>query len=218
MLRRWHHLRILCTRSMLTVLFLASCATTQTTPLQDYTYEMGRYCETPTTKIERVAPNGRYWILARGDAGVGSTEYPKFHACMKAQYKAHPYFDWLKANRGDWIDHTLVTETAAGTWKGAMTTATASPSVRNEIRFELEQTGPSVKGSFQGQLYGIAPVTTVLIEGSMAGDVFKFRDARGTLTGDLTVSGDDMTGRGVVGNNRQVVFRLRRIDSGAPPR
>src|SRR5438876_9959722 len=96
--RRWHHLRILCTRSMLTVLFLASCATTQTTPREDYTYEMGRNCETPTTKLERVAPDGRYWIQARGDAGVGSTEYPRFFACMKAQFQAHPFRDWLKAH------------------------------------------------------------------------------------------------------------------------
>src|SRR5438034_290814 len=105
--RRWHHLRILCTRSMLTVLFLASCATTQTTPREDYTYEMGRNCETPTTKLERVAPDGRYWIQARGDAGVASTEYPQFHACMKAQFQAHPYFDWLKAHRKEAVEAPL---------------------------------------------------------------------------------------------------------------
>ena len=51
----------------------------------------------------------------------------------------------------------------------------------------------------------------------IAGDVFKFRDARGTFTGELTVSGDEMTGKGVVGNNRQVVLRLRRVDRGASP-
>jgi len=119
--------------------------------------------------------------------------------------------------RGDWIDRTLVTETVAGAWKGAMTTATGAPSVGDEARFDVEQKGPNVKGSFRGPLYGIATLATLLIEGSMAGDVFKFRDARGTFTGELTVSGDEMTGKGVVGNNRHVVLRLRRVDRGASP-
>ena len=117
--------------------------------------------------------------------------------------------------RGDWIDRTLVTETVAGAWEGAMTTATGVPSVRDEVRFDLEQKGPNVKGTFRGRLYGVASHATLQIEGSMAGDVFKFRDARGTFTGELTVSGDEMTGKGVVGNNRQVVLRLRRVD-GSP--
>ncbi len=118
--------------------------------------------------------------------------------------------------RQDWIDRTLVTETVAGAWEGIMTTATGAPSATNQVRFDLEQEGPKVKGSFQGALYSIAPLGTLLIEGSMAGDVFTFRDARGMLTGELTVSGDEMTGKGVVGNNRQVVIHLRRVDAVAP--
>ncbi len=53
-------------RHVLAILILAGCATTRTTPQQDYTYDMGRNCETPTTKLEQVDPDGRYWILARG--------------------------------------------------------------------------------------------------------------------------------------------------------
>src|SRR5262245_14726131 len=41
-----------------------SCATVKNTPQQDYTYEMGRICETSagitSTKIQRVAPDGHY--------------------------------------------------------------------------------------------------------------------------------------------------------------
>ena len=85
----------------MTALLLAACATTQTTSRQDYTYEMGRKCETPTTKLERVDPDGRYTILARGDAGLASTEYPKFHACMRDQFKAQPFPDWAKAQNRD---------------------------------------------------------------------------------------------------------------------
>src|SRR5713226_2590322 len=98
---RWRHLRVLRTLYVLASLILAGCATLQTTPQQDYTYEVGRNCETPTTKLERVAPDGRYWIQARGDAGIASTEYPRFFACMKDQFQAYPYFDWLKAQKRD---------------------------------------------------------------------------------------------------------------------
>jgi hypothetical protein len=43
----------------------------------------------------------------------------------------------------DWIDRTLVTVDVSGTWYG---TSPGSP-VSREIRLELEQQGPVVKGS-----------------------------------------------------------------------
>lgn len=85
----------------LVLLSLAACATTQTTPQQDYTYEMGRKCETPTTKLERVDPDGRYWILARGVGASTSAEYQRFFACMREQTRAQPFFDWAKADKRD---------------------------------------------------------------------------------------------------------------------
>jgi len=64
-------------RLVLAALILAACATTQATPRQDYTYDIGRNCETSTTKIERVDPDGRYWILARGvGASTSAASYP----------------------------------------------------------------------------------------------------------------------------------------------
>jgi hypothetical protein len=79
---------------------LIGCATTQNTPQQDYVYEMGRICEASftSTKIERVAPDGHYWIRGRG-AGY-EIEYPRFFACMKEQYQSHPFRDWLKIQKG----------------------------------------------------------------------------------------------------------------------
>ena len=120
--------------------------------------------------------------------------------------------------KSDWIDRTLVTENVTGVWEGSMITSSGAPMVRDEVRFELEQKGPAVTGLFRGKLYGVAPSGTVLLEGSIAGDVFKFRDTRGTLSGELTVGGDEMTGQGVSGHNRPVTLRLRRVDSVAPPR
>jgi hypothetical protein len=84
---------------ILGAVLLAACASMQNTPQQDYVYEMGRTCETEkgitSTKVERVAPDGRYWIRGRG-AGY-EQEYPRFFACMQEQYKAYPYREWLKA-------------------------------------------------------------------------------------------------------------------------
>lgn len=120
--------------------------------------------------------------------------------------------------RQDWIDRTLVTESVAGVWEGSAATSSGQPSIRDDIRLELEQEGPTVTGFYRGRV-GEGRRGTAPIEGSMAGDVFTFRDVRGTLTGELTVGGDEMTGQGVIGTNRAVTFRLRRINSApSPPR
>jgi len=87
----------------LTALTLVGCATAKNTPQQDYTYEMGRNCEialAPTsTKIDRVSPEGRYWIQGHMSGGAAGHEYPQFFACMKEQFQAHPFLDWVKAQK-----------------------------------------------------------------------------------------------------------------------
>src|SRR5262249_3027180 len=50
----------------------------------------------------------------------------------------------------DWIDRTLVTESVTGVWEGSMATSSGQPSFHQEIRLELEQKGPNVKGLFLG--------------------------------------------------------------------
>jgi|SRR5215472_16154633 len=115
----------------------------------------------------------------------------------------------------DWIDRTLVTVDVTGTWYGTMATTSGQPSTHQEVRFELEQKGPKVTGLFRGGLFVSGGTTP--IEGSMTGDVFKFRDARNLLVGELTVGGDEVTGQGTVGQNRQVAFTLRRVERAATP-
>lgn len=68
----------------------------QNTPQQDYTYEMARGCSNiPNAQLERVEPDGRYWIK------VEPRMQYQFFDCMGAQFKAHPYLDWLKAQKRD---------------------------------------------------------------------------------------------------------------------
>ena len=90
----------------------------------------------------------------------------------------------------DWIDRTLVTVDVTGTWYGRVASAgTASGSP--ELSFELKQQGSTVKGFVRVTAKGGPGTNTYSggpIEGTVAGDVFRFRDMRGT-NGELTVRG-----------------------------
>ena len=89
--------------------------------------------------------------------------------------------------RGDWIDRTLVTENVTGAWSGGI----GSGNTYRYVELQLQQDGPRVKGTvkaFPGE-------GTVAIEGSVAGDVLTLKDARGSWSGELTVAGDDMSGK-----------------------
>jgi len=117
----------------------------------------------------------------------------------------------------DWIDRTLVTVDVTGTWYGRVaSTGTASGSP--ELSFELKQQGSTVKGSMRVTAKG-GPGTNIYsggpIEGTVAGDVFRFRDMRGT-NGELTVSGEEMNGQvSLLGSSQPL--SLRRIDPSSPP-
>jgi len=76
---------------------VVGCATVQNTSKQDYTWELGKACNTSEVFMERVNPDGRYFVWTRVDAG--STKYPGYFACMREQFKARPYLDWLKARQ-----------------------------------------------------------------------------------------------------------------------
>ena len=125
----------------------------------------------------------------------------------------------------DWIDRTLVTVDVTGTWNG---TPAGSGIVvgAHEFSAEVEQQGATVKGFIRSSRSGVASLAGP-IDGTVAGDVFRFRSARGDVEGQLTVSGDEMIGQmsragggGGAGGAFSVV--LRRVDSSprpvAPPR
>jgi hypothetical protein len=117
--------------------------------------------------------------------------------------------------RSDWIDRTLVTADLTGVWVGKAYIPHAVTGLIVDVRLELEQEGPKVKGSMRPS--GAIPwrnpdrsPTAGPIVGSVAGDVFQFRETNGHIKGQLTVSGDEMIGE-VVEN---VTYRveLRRIN------
>src|SRR4030095_8085310 len=98
----------------------------------------------------------------------------------------------------DWIDRTLVTVDVTGTWSGTMMTAgSGGAGGARDVVFELEQKGSMVKGTMRVTSRGQAADTR---EGTVAGDVFRFKDPRATWEGELTISGEEMAGRVMTGS------------------
>ncbi len=116
----------------------------------------------------------------------------------------------------DWIDRTLVTVDVTGTWYGRVQ-GTGGPSP--DLLLELEQQGSTVKGSMRsptgGSPAGFPRLNPGPIEGTVAGDVFRFRQARGSVEGEMTVSGDEMNG--LVSYLGQRPLSLRRVDPSSLP-
>ena len=117
--------------------------------------------------------------------------------------------------RTDWIDRTLVTVDVTGVWSGRAYIPHAAAGRIIDVRLELKQEGPQVKGSMRPS--GSIPwraadraATDGAVEGTVAGDVFDFREPNGHITGHLTVSGDEMTGEIVEQGTYWIVLRRAR--------
>jgi len=99
------------------VVSLIGCSTMQNTPKQDYTWEMGKACNTSEVFMERVAPDGRYFVWTR--MSTGESKYQAYFSCMREQFASRPYLDWLKARqvsapRSDTIPSSASTPSVAG--------------------------------------------------------------------------------------------------------
>jgi hypothetical protein len=86
--------RMLCV-SAVAVVALPGCASMESTPIQQYVWEMGHNCEhvNSSWQIDRVDAKGRYWI-----SGGNATSSRDFEQCMREQYQKHPYKQWLAAS------------------------------------------------------------------------------------------------------------------------
>src|SRR5262245_39950687 len=108
----------------------------------------------------------------------------------------------------DWIQQTQVTVDVTGTWERV----SGQP-----VTFVLKQQGPKVTGFFMATGYNLLGWRPV--EGTVAGDVLSFRVQDGLWTGDLTVTGDEMSGRVRVTAGGNIGIALQRINSSSslPP-
>ena len=110
----------------------------------------------------------------------------------------------------DWIDRTLVTVDVTGTWSGI-----GGPS--RDLLFELEQQGSRVKGSLR-----LTPGGSAELGGTVAGDVFRFRALGASannrdIEGEVTVSGDEMSGQMSTPVLAGRSISLRRVDPSSRP-
>ena len=116
----------------------------------------------------------------------------------------------------DWIDRTLVTVDVTGAWYGRPPGTGYGQS--GDFLLELKQEGSTVQGFLRSGTSQGTSNTGLLsgpITGTVAGDVFRFRNARGTVEGQLTVSGDEMTGTVSLVGSRPL--SLRRVDPSSQP-
>jgi len=112
----------------------------------------------------------------------------------------------------DWIQQTLVTADVTGTWVGH----------GGNLELKLSQQGPKVTGSMVwrglfGTDAGTSGTSSGPVEGSVEGDVFLWHTAGAIHVSDsqMTVSGDEMSGRVFIGAGSFLVT-LRRADSSRP--
>ena len=124
------------------------------------------------------------WPLARS--------FPRPHATMK-RLIGLLIATTLESGcaKEDWIDRTQVTVDVTGVWIGSG----GQGKTIFWVRFDLEQAGSKVKGGMRVQGSGsgrAGPDVSESIEGTVAGDVFHFKNPRGTSEGARTVRGDEM--------------------------
>ena len=101
-----------------------------------------------------------------------------------------------------------------GTWYGTVSASSGGVAGTFELLLDLQQNGQTVKGSARmipSQTAGdIGPIV-----GTVAGDVFRFRQLNANVEGEMTVSGEEMNGQATLTGNRLV--SLQRVDPPSPP-
>ena len=119
----------------------------------------------------------------------------------------------------DWIERTLVTVDVTGHWYGSSPQSSGAGSSYAEFWLDLQQAGPKARGSIRAKGIrtgaGLGGTGWVPIEGTIAGDVFTFRQTDGPGRGEFTVRGDEMTGEVSIGFSGPII--VRRIESSPRP-
>ena len=112
----------------------------------------------------------------------------------------------------DWIQDTLVTVDVTGVWTGWL----GKGGLGAEVRLDLDQQGQKVSGTFRSFVssnYGFEFPNGPLV-GAVNGDVFSFEMSSGGVAGEMTVSGDEMTG--YVNIWTKTLISFRRVSSTFP--
>jgi hypothetical protein len=113
----------------------------------------------------------------------------------------------------DRIDRTTAPVDVTGLWEGA-----ASATVgHGTLQLLLEQQGSQVQGSIRN--YGVMSACATgegPLEGTVADDVFTFKQTNSPITGEMKVASDQMSGGGS-GHCGRFQFTLRRVNTSSSP-
>src|SRR5215831_3497486 len=90
----------------------------------------------------------------------------------------------------DWIDRALVTVDVTGVWEGTLRGGIAD----RRLTLTLVQSGSKVTGQMATPGTGAPGPVEGPLDGTVAGDIFRFQDTRGRLKAELQVNADEMTG------------------------
>lgn len=134
---------VLLTRHALFAVLLAGCASVQNTPKQDYTSALLTECvgKFPGTGVKRVESDGRWWITYDSPSALAGV-----HACMAEQYKAYPYFDWVKARQASTQSSSGVVPPTAGS--AALSGSIAVPVWTVGDEWQYAYKSPSDSGTY----------------------------------------------------------------------
>jgi hypothetical protein len=101
---------------------------------------MGRLCDAKVSfyKMERVEADGRYWVRGTTNIPPGLTDY---FACMTQEFAAHPFLDWVRAQKRE----AQEAPTGIGTTSGSATPTPAGP-----ITVPMWQVGDEWQYAYKG--------------------------------------------------------------------
>src|SRR5262245_8091382 len=102
-------------------------------------------------------------------------------------------------SHSDWIESTLVTVDVSGVWQGRATRV-GGVGDYGAVDMTLQQSGAKVTGRIT--LSSLSAARDTRLEGTISGDIFSFRTLDGTRSGELQVSGDEMSGLGTITTGR----------------
>jgi hypothetical protein len=123
--------------------------------------------------------------------------------------------------KSDWIERTLVTVDVTGTWSGRVGGAKGTLGTPiGTLWVDLEQKGATVKGLLQYE-GGAVPRFSTPVDGNLTGDVLRFKlqtAGLGAGEGELTVTGDEMSGQVWLFGGLRPISLQRADPSTRPPR
>ncbi len=155
-------------------LLVSSCTSVQSTPIQEYVWQMGHNCEHVNSdwQLVRVEADGRYFIR-----GSNATSSGNFQQCMQEQYQRYPYKKWLADNSTQIAPAQGATSPSTAPVNVASATGTSRglPTWKAGDEWEYRWQSPRGKGTFVWAVKGeqdVDGVTYYVVAAGTAREIY----------------------------------------------